>query len=201
MKKTAGIYSITCTATGDEYIGSTNNLQRRASQHLGSLKQGTHFNDHLQRAFDKYGIEKFCFIVLCSCEPEERIAYEQAHMDMFQPVYNLRTEAGPSGGMTDETRAKISVAQKKRLRRGMSPETKAKIAASVTGYKHTDAAKLNMSIGQKRRAATTGIPTPTAKASPKQIREWSQKGVCTQWHGKQKKNSAGLCKPCAENVL
>lgn len=54
-----GIYRIKHVDSNKSYIGSAINLKNRLRRHYTDLKKGIHPNSHLQRAFDKYGIDKF----------------------------------------------------------------------------------------------------------------------------------------------
>lgn len=59
------VYKITNTINNKIYIGSTCEMtpRRRFTRHLRDLKDGVHFNIHLQRAYDKYG-DVFHFEIL-----------------------------------------------------------------------------------------------------------------------------------------
>ena len=55
MEKQSGIYQIKNTVNGKVYIGQSIDTIKRYDAHWNMLKQGKHFNKHLQRAFNKYG--------------------------------------------------------------------------------------------------------------------------------------------------
>lgn len=57
----SGIYAIVNSLDNKKYIGSTGTLRKRFRQHYAALVKGTHANCHLQRAVNKYGIDKFYF--------------------------------------------------------------------------------------------------------------------------------------------
>lgn len=46
------------------YVGSTKNFKKRKREHFNSLKKGKHYNQHLQRAYNKHGKDCFSFIIL-----------------------------------------------------------------------------------------------------------------------------------------
>ncbi len=110
----SGIYKITCTANKRFYIGSAVNLHVRRYDHYNTLKRNVHKNPHLQRAFNKYGIEAFTFEVLeLVLIPEMLTAREQYWFDKLKPFgrrgYNIAPIAGSNLGKhhTPETREKL----------------------------------------------------------------------------------------------
>ena len=58
------IYKIVNNKTGRFYIGSTNNLKRRCSDHITRLNHNYHPNKHLQEDFNKYGRDSFSVVTL-----------------------------------------------------------------------------------------------------------------------------------------
>jgi len=64
----SGVYSIVCNSTGEFYIGSTTYLKRRWSQHLTTLRDGTHHNKNLQSLYNRVGPQALSFQTLESIE-------------------------------------------------------------------------------------------------------------------------------------
>ena len=62
--KIKGIYCIQNTINGKRYIGSSNNIKERFSQHKNELNKNKHTNSLLQRAWNKYGSENFIFSII-----------------------------------------------------------------------------------------------------------------------------------------
>lgn len=58
------IYQIICLVNNRCYIGSAVNVKIREREHFSDLKLNKHPNRHLQRAYNKYGFEKFVFKIL-----------------------------------------------------------------------------------------------------------------------------------------
>lgn len=58
------IYSIENKINGKLYIGSAIGQYRRKAQHFYMLRRNTHWNQHLQSAYNKYGEENMEFSVL-----------------------------------------------------------------------------------------------------------------------------------------
>lgn len=134
-----GVYEILNTTNGKRYVGSAVNLKRRERDHRSRLRGGYHSNQHLQRAWNKYGDECFEFSVLDYCESELLISFEQWWMDTLRPEYNIAPIAGNCLGMkhTKETNAK---------NRASSMGNQ-----NLLGYRHTAEAI------EKSRAASLGL--------------------------------------------
>lgn len=72
-----GVYSIKNKITGEQYIGSSIDLQRRKSEHYSSLRRSSHENKKLQNAFSAYGESNFEYSILQLCSMEELLATEE----------------------------------------------------------------------------------------------------------------------------
>ena len=57
------------------YVGSSSNISKRRQEHFNSLAKNTHYNSHLQKSYNKYGKEKFSFLIL-----ERNIPREDLHI-------------------------------------------------------------------------------------------------------------------------
>lgn len=128
----SGIYAITHVASGRQYIGSAVYLPSRWAQHRMDLRRGTHHSRHLQRAWAKYGPDAFTFAVL-EYVPDRTmlVEREQFYIDQrFQAKgwheFNMAPRAGSTLGVTlsPETRAKLSASLRGRK---LSPEHRAKM--------------------------------------------------------------------------
>lgn len=88
----SGIYCIRNKINNKRYIGQSDNLNNRWKRHKSDLKCGTHFNRHLQSAYDKYGLDNFEFIILEKCSIElldEREVFWIDYYDSKNNGYNL----------------------------------------------------------------------------------------------------------------
>jgi len=119
LNKSSGVYAFQNISTGEfVYVGSSVNLARRFMSH----STGTGSNILLQRAFAKYGISAFNFVVLKEYHydwdlstqenRDELLALEQYYLDLLFPRYNISPTAGSSLGVkrSEEFRAKIRAA-------------------------------------------------------------------------------------------
>lgn len=126
LPRTSGIYRILCTVNNKSYIGSAYDLYRRWNNHRSTLRKGTHCNRHLQNAWNKYGVDTFAFEILELCDVDVLLEREQHYIDTWQPF-------GAYG-------FNIVVDAKR----------------PMEGRKHSDEARIRMSIAQK--GIGKGIP-------------------------------------------
>lgn len=135
MKIISGIYEIVNMENGRRYIGSSCDIHNRLRHHKASLNNNKHPNQYLQYSWNKYGGECFSFSVLEQCEADKKKLFEleQHYINQLEPEYNIAHVAGSCLGTkrTDETRKRVSIAQKNR--------------PYFTGHKHTQEYKIMMS--------------------------------------------------------
>ena len=136
--KESGIYKILNIVTEDFYEGSAVCIGIRWRRHCYELCKNIHGNEHLQRAWNKYGEDNFEFSVLELCEKELLLVREQWYFDNDHPAYNINPVAGSSLGTkrSDATRARMSEAQKgntNNLGHIATAETRAKIGVANKG--------------------------------------------------------------------
>ena len=65
-----GIYKITNKVNNKIYIGQSQDIITRIKGHKNTLKANTHFNLHLQRAYNKYGIDNFIYEIKEECNED-----------------------------------------------------------------------------------------------------------------------------------
>lgn len=128
----SGIYIITNNQNGNQYIGSSNNLYGRESYHKTALVRNYHHNQHLQRAYNKYGEDIFEFRIIIYCDPANLILFEQRFMDFYKPKYNMNPKAESCAGrvLSEEHKRKIGDAHKGMI---ASKETKRKLSLARRG--------------------------------------------------------------------
>lgn len=59
-----GIYKITNKINNMFYIGSSSNLTKRGKEHRNMLNNNSHYNNHMQYSWNKYGSDSFTFEVI-----------------------------------------------------------------------------------------------------------------------------------------
>lgn len=172
MNDISGIYCIENIINNKKYIGQSIHIKERWTKHIAELNNGTHHNDYLQKAWNKYGEENFSFYILEECSinllDEKEICYINKYDSMNRSYgYNL-TSGGQlrKNSISKETRDKISHAVKnsyvnselkeirrlQRLEYWANPKNKEKIIGQnnvMHGIHHTDESKRKMSEHKK----------------------------------------------------
>lgn len=116
-----GIYKLVNKATGHCYVGQSQRAQKRIKEHFRLLRHNKHTNQHLQRAYNKYGAENFYGAIEVECEsPEQLDALEEAFLkgDAWfeeKTMYNIADFAkAPMRGKThsEEVRKRIRLGRR-----------------------------------------------------------------------------------------
>lgn len=132
MDINSGIYKIANKVTGEIYIGSSVNINNRFRYHKSKLIKNCHDNDHLQKVFNKYGLENLSFeIIEIVNDVTNLIKLEQYYIDSLNPKYNICKITGSCLGikLTKEHKLKLSKNNAKYWKdKKRSKETKNKIS-------------------------------------------------------------------------
>lgn len=83
-----GIYKITCLVDNKAYIGQSVSIKRRWATHRRELAAGTHYNQYLQRAYNKYGKNNFVYEILELCPQHKLNEREQFYISLFDTYKN-----------------------------------------------------------------------------------------------------------------
>lgn len=136
----SGVYFILNKISLKLYIGSATYFTRRRSEHFTRLSKNCHHNEHLQRAYNKYGIDAFDFIIIelvaLNNLLERETYYISRHRATEEEFGYNKCEVG--SGMTgrkhsEATKEKMRI---KRFGTKHSAATKSKIAEIVKGRKN-----------------------------------------------------------------
>jgi hypothetical protein len=90
----SGVYAITNTANGWQYIGSSKDMKARWRIHKNFLERGAHPNFQLQAAYGQYGANAFTFTVLEYVDREHLRERESHWMGTLMPAYNIEHVTG-----------------------------------------------------------------------------------------------------------
>jgi group I intron endonuclease len=207
--KRAGIYRIQHIATGNQYIGSSVNVDRRLSDHRGYLRRGKHHSIYLQRAWNKYGEDSFIFEFLWAVDPEKDalIFEEQMAFNHIRCDFNMLKVAGSNLGKktSEETKLKLSIAGRGRI---VSSEARAKLSASRKKISAQIIAKLlgNTFCRGKTRspeAVAKTVAANTGKKRSAEIRAGISKrntGRPVSAETREKMSKANTGKKCSEET-
>lgn len=164
--KIVGVYTITCTANGRVYVGSSIDVQRRLRQHINMLLRNGHDNTHIQRAWNKYGAAVFLFEIAERCSAADELLETERRwikrLDAVSNGFNQKVNPASSLGVkwsdeakqrhsttmqgkghphTSESRRRISEALHERI---FSPEHRRKL--SEAGKKKTISEEVKQKI-------------------------------------------------------
>lgn len=161
------IYKIENTITGDFYVGATNNLKRRTTQHFLSNPFGhcKKFDDDLKF----YGKENFKVSVIEECPDTERCDREQYWLSKLKPAYNVVIR----GQERDKAfREKVSSGTKEWWGK-LPDETKKKILSQLTGQPVGH--EVSQETREKIRKKLLGRKTP------REVVEKQRQGIINHW--------------------
>lgn len=178
----SGIYCIENTVSSKKYIGQSVNVNNRWRQHRNELNKNCHFNDYLQKSWNKHGESCFRFYVLEYCNEEDLDEREIYYIELYNTLnrdygYNLKTGGQSNPSLSEESRKKLSESIQKSyldpnrrkiqrdnaLKQWTNPEIKAKISgpnSAMYGKHHTNEAKEKISQANKGRRSYRRNTTP-----------------------------------------
>lgn len=157
MNKISAVYKIVNTVTGDSYIGSSKDVERRWYQHKCPSSWNKHPNSSMYQDMQKYGVDKFRFQILAPVMPEYLKDVEQEFIDMLHPTYNDFN----AKGLNVERRRKWRQTEKgKEYNRRQARKDMKKYHNQLCSY-NGETLTLNTLSSRFRRA---GIEHPTLEA-------------------------------------
>jgi group I intron endonuclease len=129
-----GIYSIRNILNDKRYIGLSTDIEARFKHHINRLKTNTHRNEHLQNAFNTYGIDSFEFMILDECSPELLCDKEKYWIGYYQSYdrnfgYN-KTYGGEFGRVSYEINEQRRIKLKNQI---IPQEQRDKISKTLSG--------------------------------------------------------------------
>jgi group I intron endonuclease len=170
-----GVYSIRNVVNGKVYVGSAAKaISSRWKFHRRNLRRGTHFNRHLQAAWNHYGSQAFAFEVIIYCKPDRCIHWEQYYIDKMRAYpdgYNLSPTAGSTLGVRYTAEAKeklrdlatgrpmpehVRLKLQQVAKRHKSRIHRARIAAARVGHHHTLESREKVSDARRGQVLSEG---------------------------------------------
>ena len=171
-----GIYKIENLVNNKVYIGQAVNINNRWKGHLKELKHNNHTNRHLQNAWNKYGEENFKFDIIEECEEDKLTEREQYWIDYYGGLnssdnYNKR-DASSKGHLSEESKLKVSRANKGKILGPLKEETKQKISRALKGRPaHNKGISVSKEIKDKISKANKGKPKSKTAAQIEKHRQ------------------------------
>ena len=176
-----GVYCFTLKGTSKRYVGSSNNIRKRLTNHASQARCGN--LSCLYKSIRKYGMESFELTLLEECEQSRLLEREKFWIDFYGSAESggLNTHAHPtatySRKISDVTRKRIGDSSRGRRH---SRESKIKISLALKGRKHSAETIAKISLAKKGKAPSREQVLRTAefnrgkKRSPETIAKFSK---------------------------
>ena len=162
MEDVRGVYYILNMINNKIYIGSSIHVNKRFHEHKSALNNGTHYNGHLQNAWNMYGGNNFEFKIIeeINGDYNDLLNAEQKWIDYYKSYdrdrgYNISAYARGSGGyiVSEETKKKISISHtgkrhSEKTKQMLSEQRKGELN-NFYGKKHTEEARKKMSESKR----------------------------------------------------
>lgn len=152
--KICGIYLILNTRNNKRYIGQSVDCLHRLACHKNALIGGYHDNDHLQKAFNKYGKDAFDFSIIevaadWLLDVKEAFWINEMGSDDSRYGYNKDSGGKVNRTISEEAKRKMSEAKKGKpsWNKGLhwSEEMAQRLRLLQLGKHHTEETKAKMS--------------------------------------------------------
>ena len=134
MKKISGIYCLIHKESLKCYIGQSINIDFRKKKYKYISCDG---QPYIYRALKKYGFNAFDFEIIEECAQEDLNSREIFWIKFYDSLnngYNCR-EGGIQGKMSEESKSKMSVTRRAKIKNGLSEEEKKNILAGLEKLK------------------------------------------------------------------
>jgi group I intron endonuclease len=150
---TCGIYQIKNKVTGDIYIGSSSNVEKRLNEHRRKLLINLHHSIRLQRSYNKYGLISFEFSLICKCDLFLKLYMEQLYLETMKPTFNTSlSSSAPMQGRKHSEKTKMLLKNREVKKGKDSPsygkkwteEQKIKVLKYRIGSKRSEECKSKM---------------------------------------------------------
>lgn len=168
---TSGIYRIRNLVNHCRYIGSSCNVRERLHDHRNRLRRGIHNNKHLQRAFNKYGENRFEFLLIEECEESKLLEREQSYLPPEKTYRALKLRgfynAVPIAGRVTGIQFSVGEIKRRSDRMKGNQNLKGYVPSEETRRKLSMAGKKSPGLkGQKMKEETKRKISQTTKGRP-----------------------------------
>lgn len=178
----SGIYIIKNKINEKVYVGSSINLKNRKRSHFIQLKNNKHINQHLQNAWNKYGVDGFSFEIVEFCEREFLREREIYNIEKFNSIINgYNIMEVDENHFIHSKSTKLKIGSKSKIKK-LSKETKEKIRKSVKASWENNLERKEKLI--KRNKSRIGLFKQTEEVKRKISKK--KKGISI-WSEEQKK--------------
>jgi group I intron endonuclease len=185
-----GIYGFRNSLNKKWYIGQSVNIKERIRSHKAALNAGYHNNEHLLRAWKKYGEISFEILILEECNQDMLDIRETAWISYYKSTirefgYNLLSGGGGLKRHSEESKNKLSLKTKGRKGKPMSEETKKKLSLINKGRKHSEETKRKISEASRNQSKESREKINKANRERMQSPELRKKQseiAKKQWH-------------------
>lgn len=196
----SGIYTIENTIDCKLYVGYTKDFHKRRRCHWSELERGVHANDHLQRAVNLYGIDKFKFEILEEWSEDMLVCMEHwwcmmlnVHNDKYGYNINITHPHKKYASMSEQAKRRSSEKQKgreftqehkdrireKRKSQVITEQHKQRTRQTILGRKDTDEVRRYKSEVAKKR----GVSQAFRDICKKPIEQYTKDGVLIAEYG------------------
>lgn len=146
MEKLGTIYKIENLVNGKVYVGQTiQSFKVRIGNHKSALRHNRHKNDHLQRAWNKYGEKNFRFSIIEKCSYDTLDKKETKWIKYFREntgSYNLESGGNKLKRHSSYSRMKMSKAMRERAKTPEFRKWLKENAKNISGAKNVNARKI-----------------------------------------------------------
>jgi group I intron endonuclease len=187
----SGVYFLECITESRYYIGSSVDIEKRWKEHVRELNAQRHHSIELQKVWNEYGQEDFCFGILAIVSDEtDRLMTEQIWIDFTDatnPIFGLNRSANAADAIAGVPRTQEHNDKIGRAHLGMKRSLEARMnmsAASRLGPNPERMRALNLSrrgqpLSEEHRNKLSGIHKGRPKSeahrkamSEAQLRRW-----------------------------
>lgn len=142
----SGVYLLRCDYDDRVYVGSSNDIHKRWSSHVGFLRKRIHANANLQEIADQYGVDCLRYEILEKCSHASLRQCEQRHLDlrMSEPagVFNISEYTDCSmRGRSGELNPFFGKKHSNETKRQLSEQAQGRVVCSAVRQKMSESHK------------------------------------------------------------